>query len=80
MDAGPHLLDTLVRIQIEYVDMPQLRLTLRQAERLWGLSSEVCQTALGALLRTGFLTQAADGAYVRGGMRRLRAQVQPHAA
>ncbi len=70
MEATPHVRDALVRIQIEYVEMPQLKLTARQVQRLWSLSTEVCEAALSGLLRTGFLTQVSDGAYVRGWARR----------
>jgi len=57
MEAIPHMHDALVRIQIEYVHMPQLTLTSRQAQRLWSLSAEVCEAAFAALLDRGFLLQ-----------------------
>ena len=65
MEATPVVRDALVRIQIEYVEVPQLKLTARQVQRLWSLSTEVCEAALAALLRKRFLIQASDGAYVR---------------
>jgi hypothetical protein len=65
MEAMPPLRDALDRIQIEYVQMPHLKLTARQVQRLWNLSTEVCETALAALLQTGFLVQTTDGTYVR---------------
>ena len=34
--------DVLQRIQGEYVEMPGLRLTPAQAQRLWGLERDVC--------------------------------------
>jgi hypothetical protein len=57
--------DVLQRIQGEYVEMPGLRLTTAQAQRLWGLERDVCDALLGALVDARFLAQARDGAYVR---------------
>ena len=54
-------------IQMEYVEMPGLRLTFYQARRLWNLTDELCQQALAALTASGFLARRADGAYVRSG-------------
>ena len=61
----PPILETLVRMQTEWIQMPQLKVTRRQAQRLWSLSNEVCETAFATLIRKGFLVQAPDGAYVR---------------
>ena len=61
----PHILETLVRLQTEWIEMPQMKITRRQAERLWSLSHEVCETAFATLIRKGFLVQAPDGAYIR---------------
>ncbi len=57
--------DVLQRIQGEYVEMPGLRLTPAQAQRLWGLERDVCDALLGALVEAKFLSQTRDGAYVR---------------
>jgi hypothetical protein len=57
--------EVLQRIQGEYVEMPGLRLTVAQAQRLWGLDRDVCNALLGALVDTKFLAQTRDGAYVR---------------
>ena len=57
--------DVLQRIQGEYVEMPGLRLTPAQAQRLWGLDRDVCNALLGALVDAKFLVQTRDGAYVR---------------
>lgn len=70
MEATPHVRDALLKIQLEYVEMPQLKLTARQVQRFWSLSTEVCEVALSALLRKGFLVQASDGGYVRSWVRR----------
>jgi hypothetical protein len=57
--------DVLQRIQGEYVEMPGLRLTPAQAQRLWGLERDVCDALLGALVDAKFLSQTRDGAYVK---------------
>ena len=57
--------DVLQRIQGEFVEMPGLRLTAVQAQRLWGLERDVCDALLGALVDANFLSQTRDGAFVR---------------
>lgn len=57
--------DVLQRIQGEFVEMPGLRLTAAQAQRLWGLDREVCDQLLGALVEAKFLAQTRDGAFVK---------------
>ena len=57
--------DVLQRIQGEFVEMPGLRLTAAQAQRLWGLEREVCIALLGTLVDARFLTRTPDGAFVR---------------
>ena len=57
--------DVIQRIQGEYVEMPGLRLTPAQAQRLWGLERDVCNALLGALVDAKFLAQTRDGAYIR---------------
>ncbi len=70
--------DALFRIQTEYIEMPDLKLTARQVQRLWHLSHDVCEAALATLLGNGFLVRAANGAYVRPGVLRARAeQIEP---
>jgi hypothetical protein len=65
MEATPQIREALMRIQTEYVEMPQLKLTKRQVQRLWSLPSEVCEAALTVLIREEFLVQSSDGTYVR---------------
>ena len=48
MEATPQVREALVRIQTEYIEMPQLKLTARQVQRLWSLPTEVCEAALAA--------------------------------
>ena len=57
--------DALRRVQGEYTEMPGLRLTTAQAQRLWGLDRAACDALLGALVDAKFLFQTRDGAFVR---------------
>ena len=57
--------DVLRRVQGEYIEMPGLRLTTAQAQRLWGLDRTACDTLLGALVDAKFLFRTRDGAFVR---------------
>lgn len=59
--------DAVQLIQMEYAEMPEMRLTFRQAQRLWNLSSDLCARALTALTSSGYLIQTRDGAYIRKG-------------
>jgi hypothetical protein len=57
--------EALTRIAMEYIEMPDLKLTAAQARRLWNISSEVCDMALAALVARGFLMQTRTGAFLR---------------
>jgi hypothetical protein len=57
--------DALRRVKGEYLEMPGLRLTPAQAQRLWGLDREACDALLGALVDTRFLYRTRDGAFMR---------------
>jgi hypothetical protein len=65
--------DVLQRIQGEYAEMPGLRLTPAQAQRLWGLDRTTCEQLLRALVNDKFLSQTQDGSFIRtdGGPRRV---------
>ena len=57
--------DVLRRVQGEYIEMPGLRLTPAQAQRLWGLDRAACDTLLDKLVEDRFLFRTRDGAFVR---------------
>ncbi len=57
--------DAIVRMQTEWTEMPQLKLTRRQAQRLWSLSTDVCDAAFATLVTSGFLGQTPEGVYGR---------------
>ncbi len=53
------------RIQTEYIEMPDLKLTVAQVRRLCGLRADVCEAAVRVLIANGFLCRAANGALLR---------------
>ena len=54
----------LHRVRSEFLEMPGLRLTSRQAQRLWSLDQLVCESLLAALVDVHFLVER-DGVYVQ---------------
>ena len=58
------LLDT---VRGEYVEMPGLRLSSRQAQRLWAIDAETCDAVLGALEHSHFLEKNREGEFMRAG-------------
>jgi hypothetical protein len=72
--------EALRRIKSEFVEMPGLRLTSQQAQRLWGLDADFCDAILGALVDAKFLLRTSDGVFVRvdhGAPRRIARSVRP---
>jgi len=55
----------LSRIRSEYLEMPGMRLTLEQAQRLCGVERTLCRRALDTLVAEKFLCVKADGMYAR---------------
>ena len=53
----------VVKLQREFVAMPGLCLTTRQAQRLWGFDAGTCDVVLNALLAEGFLKHLPDGRF-----------------
>jgi hypothetical protein len=58
------LTDLLRLIRAEYRELPGLRLTQRQAQRLWNLDSTTCEAALDQLEAARFLRRTSDDSYV----------------
>ena len=66
------IIEAVELIQMEYAEMPELKLTFWQAQRLWNLSDSLCERALSILTTSGFLARTSDGAYVlRAGLTRI---------
>jgi hypothetical protein len=64
---APELLvrdETLQRIRGEYLEMPGLRLTPAQAQRLWALDEATCQAVMARLVEAKFLSRTRDGSFV----------------
>jgi hypothetical protein len=57
--------ELIVRIQGEYREMPGLKLTEAQAQRLWGLDDRTCSLVLTALVEQQFLRRTPAGTYLR---------------
>jgi hypothetical protein len=55
----------LRRVRAEFLEMPGLRLTSRQAQRLWGLEESACLRLLEFLVDAGFLYRPGHGMYAR---------------
>ena len=55
----------VTRVRAEFIEMPGLRLTMKQATRLWGMEDTVCQTVVDSLVRTSFLRRTEGGTFVR---------------
>jgi hypothetical protein len=53
----------LRRICAEYVEMPGLLLSRKQAQRLWGVDEQVCGEILAFLVKTRFLTLTGPDTY-----------------
>jgi len=49
----------------EFLETPGLRLTCRQAQRLWGLDEQTCVAVLTLLVNTSFLSQPSHSTYGR---------------
>jgi hypothetical protein len=56
---------TLKRVRAEFLEMPGLRLTREQTQRLCGVERTQCQRVLDTLVDMKFLCVKPDGAYAR---------------
>jgi hypothetical protein len=62
-DQSIHI-EWLRLIQAEYLEIPGLRLTKLQVQRLWGLDPQMCDALLDALIAANFLRRTPKDAYV----------------
>jgi hypothetical protein len=53
------------RVCGEFLEMPGLRLTCAQAQRLWNLDQQTCRELLELLVETKFLCRPDHGTYSR---------------
>jgi hypothetical protein len=56
--------DILRRIRAEFIEMPGLKLTLAQAQRLWAVDRQTCERLIDSLTASGFLVRTRDGAVI----------------
>jgi hypothetical protein len=65
-EPRPEIDDVLVqRVCGEFLEMPGMRLTPKQAGRLWGLDERTCIALLEFLVDEKFLSRSRDGGYGR---------------
>ena len=55
----------LERLRAEFLEMPGLRLTPEQVQRLCGIEPRECQSLLDALVNAKFLSATSTGHYTR---------------
>lgn len=55
---------TVNRVRAEFLEMPGLKLTLWQAQRLWGVDQPTCEAVIEELTEARFLVRTRDGAVV----------------
>jgi hypothetical protein len=63
--AIEHFSDWVHLIQSEYLEMPGLHLSKRQAQKLWNLDRHSTEIIFDALETAQFLKRTPDGLYVR---------------
>jgi hypothetical protein len=61
--------ELLRRVEAEYREMPGLRVTRPQAQRLFGLREDICARVLTALVDQALLRRDPNGAYLLNGHR-----------
>lgn len=57
--------DVVNRLRAEFLEMPGLRLTGAQLQRLCGVEKTLCQLGLDSLVEAKFLYMKSDGVYAR---------------
>ena len=55
----------LNRIRAEFEEMPDMKLTSEQIQRLCGVNRSLCESALESLVQTQFLSVSSDRRYMR---------------
>jgi hypothetical protein len=62
--------DWMHLMRAEYLEVPRLALTSRQAQRLWTLDRETCDRLLNAMVAASFLRKTERDTYVRADVER----------
>ena len=64
---GPHHLDDWIQvIRSEFNEIPDLEVTLDEAQSLWDLDQDRLRAILDTFVDAGFLEESPDGVYSRG--------------
>src|SRR5207245_568667 len=79
MNASP-VERLLERVRGEYLEMPGLRLTFQQMQRLCGIEQTMCQVVLDTLVETNFLCVKSDGHYALSPVSQVMAEMGRQAA
>lgn len=61
----PDLHSALRRVRADFMEMPDLQVTLAQATRLWGLEPAVCSEVLAVLVDAHFLVRTNKALFSR---------------
>ena len=69
---------TIDRVRSEYREMPGLRLTFDQMQRLWMLDPQTCRILIEKLIDAQFLQPTRDGRYVRSDFRPAKPRRSRH--
>ena len=65
MSKGSILSEAILRhVRAEFLEMPGLKLTIAQAQRLWGIDRATCETLIEELLACRFLARTRDGSFM----------------
>jgi hypothetical protein len=65
VERGADIQLLVARVRSEYEEMPGLRLTAPQAQRLWCLDRHICESVLSQLVEDKFLKRSTAGHYLR---------------
>ena len=65
LSADTHIAEWVYLIRAEYLEIPGLKLTKQQVQRLWNLDPMMCEALLAALIDAKFLRRTRHDAYVR---------------
>jgi hypothetical protein len=65
VERGDDIQIVVARVRSEYEEMPGLRLTAPQAQRLWCLDRHTCDSVLSQLVEDNFLKRSTAGHYLK---------------
>jgi len=65
MQSDANVSDRVRLVRAEYAEMPGLKLTERQIQRLWCLDATLCDAVIASLMAGRFLKRTRGDAYVR---------------